>query len=53
MKPGPPRIGGKDLSVYNPAKVRQGLKLWVEALIRNIPRQGPDGAGSEGSGRPV
>jgi hypothetical protein len=37
MKPAPPRIGGKDYSVYSPVKVRQGLRLWVEELLRSLP----------------
>ena len=42
MKPAPPRIGGKDYSVYSPVKVRQGLKLWAEELIRALPGRTDD-----------
>lgn len=35
------RIGGKDYSVYHPGRVRQGLRLWVKALRKALPRQGP------------
>lgn len=45
------RIGGKDYSVYNPGKVRQGLRLWVKALRKVLPRQqGSDDANDGGSG---
>lgn len=44
------RIGGKDYSVYNPGKVRQGLKLWVKALRKALPRQGPADPNDGGPG---
>jgi hypothetical protein len=38
VEPSRPRITGKDYSVYNPAKARLGMMLWVEAFIKAIPK---------------
>lgn len=27
---------GQDFSVFNPVKVRQGLRLWTEAVLRSL-----------------
>jgi len=37
----PGNIGGKDYSVYEPGKVRLGLRLWTEAFLRALPQQMP------------
>jgi hypothetical protein len=42
MEPSRPRITGKDYSVYNPTKARLGMRLWVEAFIKAIPKHVKD-----------
>lgn len=44
------RIGGKDYSVYNPGRVRLGLRLWVKALRKVAFRQGPAVPNDGGAG---
>jgi hypothetical protein len=38
MEPSRPKITGKDYSVYNPTKVRLGMRIWTEAFIKALPK---------------
>ena len=39
MKQSKPKIVGQHYSVYNPSKVKLGLRLWTEEFIRAVHRQ--------------
>lgn len=37
-----PKVSGRDYSVFNPSKVRQGLRIWTESFIQALPRIVPE-----------
>ena len=44
------RIGGRDYSVHNPRRVRQGMRLWIKALRKALPRHQADDRTDGGPG---